>query len=118
MSIPRTDRPWYQQAIHQNPYPDRTCVTCRWWVKNGAGGPTGNCYRRSPQAELHQHPTTLDTSWCGEWEHLLVPRLIISGVEPDATWYWILHGKRSQEFETRGAAIEAEGLGTIEWRDV
>lgn len=104
---------------HNNPFPNRSCLNCCWWRKNGFEGPTGVCQRYAPVLnDLRDRPITNADAWCGDWQELVTPRLMISGRGGGAVYYWMSSTARSQDFDTRGAAIEAEGLGTIEWRNL
>lgn len=124
MYQPLTDKvapPWHQ-LDRGNPHPRQICLNCCWWRKSGHEGPTGYCRRYAPQlsdADVIARPLVLAEEWCGDWSELVQPRLMVAGAGTAVrTWYWLADGMRSQDYDTRGAAIEAHGLGTIEWRDL
>lgn len=102
-----------------NPFPDRVCLNCCWWHKGYTDGPTGHCRRYAPLTrDSRDLPIMFADGWCGDWSEHEVPRLmtVLNGII--TTWFWLQGTQRSQDFGSRGAAIEAEGLGTIEWKGI
>lgn len=54
--------PWKHRSIHM------TCVSCMWFVKKEADGPTlnsvGRCRRHAPV--MSGYPVVYSTDWCGD----------------------------------------------------
>lgn len=104
-----------------NPQPHQQCRTCRWWHKGMTPGQTGYCHRRAPDiADRNLFPITDGTQWCGDWQGANTPRLAAFGYfRFGFTYRWLRADadelEWSQEFDTEGAAVEAEGLGLLEW---